>query len=365
MKIVIFEKKRERFYPISILHWVGDIKTGIYTFFERIKRVYNKIEYIIYTDGPYESLLKERGFRVNEPVEGDVLLIEAGYRLDNPFPYVNVDTVFTDEAGHVVGAFIHEGTSSLHLSKSLSRIKHRVVVSNGRYYTYIFDTIKYLSETLLMDGISSSYPEMDGLYVDERDGNVFISPDVVIEPPVFIKGPAYIGRGCVLSGARIYSSYIGDVCKIGGEVESSIFHGYVNKHHKGFIGHSYIGEWVNLGALTTNSDLKNNYSHVRFPSVHGIVDTGSIKIGAFIGDHTKTGIGTLINTGSYIGIFSNIWGGYLIDKFIPSFRWGKERYYIDKALKTAERVMNRRGEILSDAYIALIKHIFSVYENRY
>ena len=138
------------------------------------------------------------------------------------------------------------------------------------------------------------------------------------------------------------------MCRLGGEVEGSIIQGYSNKYHDGFLGHAYVGQWVNLGAMTTNSDLKNDYSNVsvvldgRTP-----VNTGSTKVGSLIGDHAKTSIGTLLNTGAYVGAMALLVAdGRLLPKFIPSFAW-----YVDGAIsegfgnwlyKTAHAVMPRR-----------------------
>jgi hypothetical protein len=121
----------------------------------------------------------------------------------------------------------------------------------------------------------------------------------------------------------------------------------VNKYHEGFIGHSYVGSWVNFGAMTTNSDLKNNYSNVRVMQNGEEVDTGSIKVGSFIGDFCRFGIGTLLNTGINIGVSSNIFGGTLVsDKEVKPFSWGStgayQRYEIEKAIATAETVCGRR-----------------------
>ena len=129
------------------------------------------------------------------------------------------------------------------------------------------------------------------------------------------------------------------------------------------MGHAFLGEWVNLGALTTNSDLKNNYGSIKVDIGIGLVDTGQMKIGSFIGDHVKTGIGMLLNTGISIGFGSNIFGGGLIsEKYIPPFIWGGNdgysEYRLDKALETAAIAMSRRGEELTTAGAAVFKSIF-------
>ena len=135
--------------------------------------------------------------------------------------------------------------------------------------------------------------------------------------------------------------------------------GYVNKAHDGYIGHALVGRWVNLGALTTNSDLKNNYGTISVWTPDGDVDTGQIKVGCFLGDHVKTGIGTLLNTGTVVGSGSNIFGGAMPPVAVPPFSWGSgsnlTEYRLDKFLETAERVMARRDVALTPGVRAVLE----------
>ena len=210
---------------------------------------------------------------------------------------------------------------------------------------------------------------IDGQVVlDAREGLIFIGERVTIRPHTRVSGPCYVGEDCVLVGGKVGGgSSIGPVCRIGGEVEESIFLGYSNKCHQGFLGHSYVGEWVNLGALTTNSDLKNNYGPVRVMVDGTLVDSGLAKVGAFLGDHVKTGIGTLLNTGVTVGFASNLFGGGMIEeRTIPPFSWvgaGKrEEYRLDKAIETARAVMKRRNIELGSEEIDIFKEIFKLTE---
>jgi UDP-N-acetylglucosamine diphosphorylase/glucosamine-1-phosphate N-acetyltransferase len=205
----------------------------------------------------------------------------------------------------------------------------------------IYDTEKvYLGEDCHIDG---------QVVLDARGGPIFIADNVGIQPQTRVEGPCYIGEGSILVGGKIREgTSVGPVCRIGGEVEQSIFLGYSNKYHEGFLGHSYVGEWVNLGALTTNSDLKNNYSSIKVMVKGELLDSGLIKVGSFLGDHVKTGIGTLLGTGMVVGFATNIFGGGMIkEKSIPSFCWGDsnrlEEYKLDKAIETAQIVMERRN----------------------
>jgi UDP-N-acetylglucosamine diphosphorylase/glucosamine-1-phosphate N-acetyltransferase len=204
--------------------------------------------------------------------------------------------------------------------------------------------------------------------IDAEHGPVYIDEGVEIHPFTRIEGPCYIGKKSILLGAKCREgNSIGPVCRIGGEVEESIIQGYSNKYHDGFIGHSYIGEWVNLGALTTNSDLKNDYSSVSV-MLDGkrSIDTGSTKVGSLVGDHTKTSIGTLFNTGSYVGAMGIIMAtGKPLPKFIPSFSWfiegvvtkgfGRRTLY-----ETAGMAMGRRGSRWTQAQEAMWDAIFEL-----
>lgn len=209
--------------------------------------------------------------------------------------------------------------------------------------------------------------QLDGQVVlDARRGPIFVGDNVTIQPQTRLEGPCYVGEGSILVGGKIREgTSIGPVCRIGGEVEQSIFLGYSNKYHEGFLGHSYVGEWVNLGALTTNSDLKNNYSPVKVMVKGEPVDTGLIKVGSFLGDHVKTGIGTLLGTGMVVGFATNIFGGGMIrEKSIPSFCWGDtnnlEEYELDKAMGTAQIVMERRNIKFSQEEKDLFEKIFEM-----
>jgi len=204
--------------------------------------------------------------------------------------------------------------------------------------------------------------------LDAANGPIYIDRDVEVHPFSRIEGPCYIGPESILLGAKCREgNSIGPVCRIGGEVEESIIQGYSNKYHDGFLGHAYVGEWVNLGALTTNSDLKNDYGNVQI-ALPGRrpVDTGSNKVGSLIGDHTKTSIGTLLNTGSYVGAMALILAtGKPLAKFIPSFAWmlagvvtkgfGRKKLY-----ETAAVAMGRRKRQWSDAQLALWEAVYEL-----
>ena len=186
-----------------------------------------------------------------------------------------------------------------------------------------------------------------GVVFDTRGGPILVEQGVSLQGPLRLAGPTYVGAGTTLFGGSISGSSIGPVCKLRGEIETSVILGYSNKAHDGFLGHAVLGRWVNLGALTTNSDLKNDYGHVRLRLPSGDVDTGQSKVGCFLGDHVKTGIGTMLNTGTVVGAGSNLFGGRMPPNYVPAFSWGSGdelvEFRFDKFAEVASTVMARRG----------------------
>jgi UDP-N-acetylglucosamine diphosphorylase/glucosamine-1-phosphate N-acetyltransferase len=207
--------------------------------------------------------------------------------------------------------------------------------------------------------------------IDTNSGPVAIESGAVVLPHSRIEGPCYIGHGTQITRGNIRSGCsFGPDCRVGGEVEESIIQGRTNKYHDGFLGHSYVGEWVNIGAQTVTSDLKNDYSGV---SVYmqtaedkwEYVPTGSQKVGSFIGDHVKTGIGTLLNTGSNLGSGSVLLASDgLLPKFVPSFCWMVDNaatggFGFENLLEIARIVVERRSCEFTDEYAGLLRDLYA------
>lgn len=206
--------------------------------------------------------------------------------------------------------------------------------------------------------------DIDPLVVaDTTRGPVFIDRKAMVQAFTRLEGPCYIGPKSAILGAKIRGSTIGPACRVGGEVEASIIHGYTNKYHDGFLGHSYVGEWVNLGAGTQISDLRNDYQPISVTIQGRPVLTGLTKVGSFIGDHTKTGLNTLLNTGAVVGAFCNLLPcGMFLPKVIPSFckHWNGqllEETDLSEVIGTAVTVMKRRGCELTANHAVLIRHL--------
>lgn len=200
--------------------------------------------------------------------------------------------------------------------------------------------------------------------LDTTGGPIRIERGAVVTAFSRIEGPCWIGPDTHVLGAKVRAgTTLGPNCRVGGEIEASIVHGHSNKYHEGFLGHSYVGEWVNLGAGTHTSDLRNDYGEVTVVVNETRIKTGLNKVGCFIGDHTKTGLGTLINTGSNLGVFCNVLpAGPLTPRFIPSFCWWwngrlSEARPLPELLATAKKVMVRRGKTLTEVHAALFRHL--------
>jgi len=210
-----------------------------------------------------------------------------------------------------------------------------------------------------------------GVVLDARNGPIIIDKNSKISAFTYIQGPFYAAENCHIDNVRITGGVIlGRDCRVGGEIENSIFGNFTNKHHEGFVGHSLIGDWVNLGALTTTSDLKNNYGEVRlylpesripdFTDTPILVNTNRIKFGSIIGDCVKTSIGTMLNTGTVIDIGCNVFGGSP-PPYMPPFSWGirGHKYELERFIKDCEKIFARRNQIVDSYFIELTRLYYS------
>ena len=217
-----------------------------------------------------------------------------------------------------------------------------------------------------IDFIGKNVEIKPGVVLDASTGPIFIEKNVTIFPNAVIQGPFYIGQSSkIKSSATIYPNVsIGNVCKVGGEVEDTIIHSYTNKQHSGFLGHSYLGSWINLGADTNNSDLQNNYGSIKVQINGRHIDSGKQFVGLMMGDHSKTAINTMFNTGTVVGFSSNVFGAGFPPKYIPSFGWGgsesMKEYKLVKALETAKAVFVRRNRNFSAEDENLFEYIFNL-----
>jgi UDP-N-acetylglucosamine diphosphorylase / glucose-1-phosphate thymidylyltransferase / UDP-N-acetylgalactosamine diphosphorylase / glucosamine-1-phosphate N-acetyltransferase / galactosamine-1-phosphate N-acetyltransferase len=200
-----------------------------------------------------------------------------------------------------------------------------------------------------------------GVVFDVRGGPVVLDRGAEVRYGTRLDGPLYAGRGSRLMGGEIRGSVIGPVCRVRGEISECVFLGYGNKAHDGFVGHSVIGRWVNLGAGTITSNLKNTYGPVRLEMGGERIETGRINVGTLFGDHARTAIGTLLSTGTVVGAGASVHGSAPTPRWVPPFSWGLSGPLVteDGFLSMAERMMARRDVPLTEARRASLRAVYA------
>lgn len=385
MKILIYEDEKWRnLLPLTFIKCVFDIRCGYDHLIDKIMEVLPEGEKCLWVRDYMKGLTEKRHkVAVNDTsfFDGDLLIVNGRWLPSSKDKISISEEKVVKSNGQIVYGLIKKETVKKfwngEIEKFLNDIAENLPSEEKqlRCISYPWDLIIYNPDVLREDfkrygkkGIKGKFHQMavilgseDEVYIEEganihpfvvldtSHGPVYIDRDAEVFPSARIEGPCYIGKGTqIMPGANIREgNSFGDICRVGGEVEESIFYSYSNKYHDGFIGHSYIGEFVNLGALTTNSDLKNDYSNVSVYLNGVAMDTGSLKIGSFIGDHTKTSIGTLFNTGTIAGLMCNITAGGILPKYFPSFTWYVNNkfmkgYGLDMMINTARTAMARR-----------------------
>ncbi|TNE70601.1 MAG: glucose-1-phosphate thymidylyltransferase [Bacteroidetes bacterium] len=207
---------------------------------------------------------------------------------------------------------------------------------------------------------------IEAAILNVKDGPIYIGKAAEVMEGAIIRGPfGLLDHATIKMGAKMYGdTTIGPYCKVGGEIGNSIFYGFSNKGHDGYVGNSLIGEWCNLGADTNTSNLKNNYGRVKTFDYNQkkLVQTDVTFMGLSMGDHSKTSINTMFNTASTTGVFVNVFQAGFPDKFLPSFSWGQAdiKYDFDKAVEAANAMMERRTRFLSEEEIEIFRHLYEM-----
>lgn len=402
MRVAFFEDRAaQQFTPIALLRPVFELICGRYSVRQRGLLQIDCDEWGVFVREYLAETYREehRAAHVN-----DFLWLGAGSTLLINGRWLAPDGVFELLRGDEVG-LIGDTVAYLTLDSAaamtfidrpwdialaeLARMR-RPVRAEGELLNYPWDVVRHNASQLVNDfrpaTATASRTEFgpqvavlgkpDNVFVDPtavidpftvldaRKGPVTVDREAAIRPFTRLEGPCYVGPNTEIFRAHVRGgTTIGPNCRVGGEIEQSILHGYVNSYHDGFLGHAYVCPWVNMGALTTNSDLKNDYSTVGVPLAGEMIDTGSTKVGCFIGDHTKTALASLFNTGSSVGVMSMVLpGGELLPKHIPSFSrvWHGElddRFDLDGSIQTARTTLGRRGCELTAAQERLLRFL--------
>jgi UDP-N-acetylglucosamine diphosphorylase/glucosamine-1-phosphate N-acetyltransferase len=384
--IILFDdESREQMLPLSYTRPVAEIRTGIFTIRERWEKLLKgKASYITsdYLTGRFPMHLEhdnivingavmpnDRLVRLIEQLEPNEALMEGGNLIAARLNKSQFENLLREESIDEIQGIELGDTPFIHLSYPWD------------LFLYLRATIEYDYHLITQGRVSQTLPSnnqviaADNIFLEEgaqvscailnaQSGPIYIGKNAHIMEGAIIRGPVTIGEGSVVKmGAQIYGpTAIGPDCKIGGELKEVVILGHSNKAHDGFLGNSIIGEWCNLGAGTTVSNLKNNYSTVRMwdYSTRSMRDSGLQFLGMVMGDHSKAGIQTMFNTGTIVGVASNIFGEGFPPKFIPSFSWGGSSglitHRLDEAMATAKKVLARRDiEFTSDDELIMRK----------
>jgi UDP-N-acetylglucosamine diphosphorylase/glucosamine-1-phosphate N-acetyltransferase len=375
----------EDFLPLTFTRPVAEMRCGILTFSERWQEILDTTEVSWFTEmylqqkfkepEKKESLFLVTNFLPTETVIQQIKDLKQGEAL-----------VYEDE---LVAAKINMEGFSLNQIEKMTDIKEELVFFKKPtdLFTYNKEAIDFDFELLTKGKTSQELSSTNGflgnkedLFIEEgaeiefstintKTGKIYIGKNAEVMEGCNLRGPIALCEGSKFNlGAKIYgATTIGPHSKVGGEVSNVIIFGYSNKGHDGFIGNSVIGEWCNLGADTNSSNLKNNYGNVKLWNYRtkDFQDTGLQFAGLLMGDHSKTAINTQLNTGTVIGVASNIFKEGFPPNLIENFSWGgfkdDERFKLDKAYEVAEKVMARRKLPLTDSDKAILKHIFNEY----
>ncbi len=381
MLCVYEDKTAGDFGPLVDLRPIFELRCGMRSFFEKIRRLYPKERVVLWVRDEVVEVVAELypECLVNVPIEEPALFISGSAILFERVPVKGDEGVLVCD-GRVAG-FRWKG--GFRVSRFEEFVEEKEAIIAKRFKGKRAEEVRGKVVEFPWELIDANFSELKrelkvevkergrvkvgrgarldkGAYVATECGPVFLDRESEIRPGSFVEGPCYIGKGTIIDGALVRPGCsFGPQCRIGGEVEASIFQGYANKRHEGFIGHSFIGEWVNLGALTTGSDLKNNYQPVRVSFQGKWFETGVLKLGCFVGDHVKTAIGTLLPTGAVLGTFANWFESGFTPKELARFSWGKDGRWREKEmLECARRVMARRGVEMSPAYERLLLRLY-------
>ncbi|MBL0310639.1 MAG: GlmU family protein [Bacteroidetes bacterium] len=390
MNVVLFDtrRNRENMLPLSFTRPVAEMRVGIWTLREKWEHLLAQKTFTL-----TEAYLQDKfplapeaapALYINGSLLADEKLMEAVQRMGALQALTNNGTLlaFKTEKQHLNYEnfeAIARGFTAIEYTGTVNLIEHpwNIFQKNGEALIKDYEwltkgkTSEPLSKTNTLLGNAANLFLEKGARVEcsilnTTTGPIYIGKDAEIMEGCVVRGPFALGEHAALKmAAKIYGpSTLGPHCKAGGEINNSVLFGYSNKAHDGFLGNSVVGEWCNLGADTNNSNLKNNYGNVEVYSYRDgrSMDTGLTFCGLIMGDHSKTGINTMFNTGTVVGVSANIFGGDFPPKFIPSFSWGGAQWLrtfsFEKSIEVAQHMMERRGLKLEEPDRKILQTVY-------
>ena len=401
MRVVFFEDEKVRqLAPIALTRPVFELLCGCFSARERAIAVLKPETWGVLVRPELRDVTREQHptAMVNDPIslrDGSTLLINGRWLFDansisqasadnvgvvgDQIAWLKIDAVEAqlldeDNWNEVIPQIAHSRAAKVEVPGTMISYPWDLIAANpAQLVTDIrdhFEPEATAAEHVAILGAPADVSidptaEIDPYVVlDARTGPIRISAGARIQSFTRIEGPCFIGQDTQLFRALVREGCsIGPTCRVGGEIEESIIHGYANKYHEGFLGHSYVCPWVNIGAMSTTSDLKNDYSSIAVPLEGTPIDSGSSKVGSFIGDHAKVAINSMFNTGSSVGVMAMVLpGGPLLPRFVPSFSmvWFgtlKDAWPLDRSIESARTAMSRRGQELTEAQEALLRQL--------
>ena len=408
--ICIFEDQEHiNLTPLTFLRPAYDLLIGIDTLFDKIYRYFHYANITLHCRQHIKSIVKKNHPRlpINKINTGTSGLFINGRTIMTPNLFKTLKNMKQDRdfllthQGQVIAAYLSNDNlkfitqqleQPLNAKSLIEHLRTQCVcreLSDVHIINSASDLIALNSPILNMDFEYKNQPGIikgsiqpftalyneNNIFIDNRtviedfvvcnakNGPIFIEKDVYIQSGTRLEGPLYIGEKTKILGGKITASSIGPNCKVAGEVSHSILLTYTNKAHDGFLGHSYLGSWVNLGAFTTTSNLKNTYNPVSLEINNKKAETNQQFLGTLFGDHTKTGINTSLTAGTIIGYGSHIYGTGLHNKSISPFSWGTPQHYepylLDKFFTTISKAMKRRDIVLLDEERTIIENAYA------
>lgn len=389
--IILFDPdSREQLLPLTYTRPVGELRIGILTIREKWEKWLNaSVSYITkdYLSDKYPIVIAADNFIINGAVLPNI-------ELCNHINALNNNEALTKNGELIAARLDRQQFERLMADSDIEELAGReidnidfTIINNVWDIFYLNDRALQADFSFLTEG-RVSHPLSNSNRIIGDSTQIFLEEGAIVECAVLNtrSGPIYVGKNAEIMegalirgglalcegsklkmGAKIYgATTIGPNCKVGGEVGNSVLMGNSNKGHEGYLGNSVLGEWCNIGADTNTSNLKNTYEEVKlwnYPKER-FVGTGMQFLGLIMGDHSKCGINTMFNTGTVVGVAANIFGSGFPRNFIPSFSWGGasgfQTYDIKKAFITAERVLERRKQVLSTEDRAILQHIYDI-----
>ncbi len=406
MAILVFEEDSYRnFYPMTYTKPLYEIMCGGRRQRERIIDAFGREDIVLLARDYLKGTVKERiDVEVNEVGrQNTYLMVNGGVLLDERELIDLEKTLKTGEAvcqgDHVLAVradrkmaeemadkAIIDGRGLLDIARKGSSMKE---FRPSKVLKYPWHLIDYNGEMIHLDsteGFEGRWKKMEpdvgehtvllgegaeverGCFLEAMKGPIVVEDEARIQFPSRVSGPSWIGRRSIIHSALIREdTVIGEVCKVGGEVGASVIEGYSNKAHAGFLGHSYVGEWVNMGAASVVSNLKNTYGTVKVNVDGRRMDSGRTKLGVFLSDYSKVSVSTAIYAGKRVGVSSHVHG--LVDEDVPSFTlWGRSlgwqprEVFLDSAIEIQGRMFVRRGVEQKNVHVELMRRVFEMTE---